>query len=263
MKKSNLAAYAFVLSFGAVAPVCADEIDLRFGIENFRWREYDGSARLLEEKGPRVHVGVDWRAPLRSANNVFLNVGGTLYFGSVDYDGQACNISTGACSPYQSDTMYTGAQGYATFSRRFGGTSGTELFGGAGFDAWRRDIDGDATVQGAIEDWYVFYALAGVGGYWNGSDMRGNVRIGVKYPFYTEEYPDSYDVTLRPEGRHSLFANVKFDFMRGSRPIWGLGVYYDSYRFDESDQERDGSVLVWQPKSRQETIGVFATIPMR
>jgi hypothetical protein len=265
MTKSNLAVCVLVLSFAAVSPVHAEELDFRFGIENFRWREYDAAgARLLQEKGPRVHVGVDWSVSAGSANNLFVDVGGTLYFGSADYDGQACNLITGICSPYQSDATYTGAQVQATFARRFGAaTAGAELFGGGGFDAWRRDIEGDATVQGAIEDWYVFYVLAGVGGYWSGPDMRGNARLGLKYPFYTEEYPDSYDVSLRPEGRHSLFANVKVDFMRRGKPAWGLGVYYDSYRFDESDKERDGSVVVWQPKSKQDVVGVFASIPIR
>ncbi|HKQ31371.1 MAG TPA: hypothetical protein VJS66_08810 [Burkholderiales bacterium] len=252
-----------VLWCSVVNPIHAEELDLRFGIENFRWREYNASGgRLLEEKGPRVHVGVDWRAPIGNDDKLLLDVSGTFYFGHVDYDGQACTLA-GTCRPYQSDADYLGAQGRVLFVRRFGDVSGFELFGGGGLDMWQRDIDGDTTVSGAIENWYVFYAAAGVGSYWRGPAVRGNARIGVKYPFYTEEYPDSYDVTLNPEGRPSLFAQLKFDFMNGSRPSWGLGIYYDSYRFDESDQERDGSVIVWQPESRQETIGVFATIPLR
>lgn len=265
MRKQNAMVCALVLGLGGALPVRADELSLRFGIENFRWREYDTSgARLLEEQGPRVHLGLDWRRPVGSANDMFLDVGGTLYVGDVDYDGQACNISTNTCRPYQSDSTYTGLQAHATFARRFGGTSsGAELFGGGGFDTWRRNIDGDGTVRGAVEDWYVFYVLAGVGSYWNGSNMRANARIGVKYPFYTEEYPDAYDVTLNPDGRQSLFSTVRIDFTRDDKPLWGLGLYYDSYRFDESDRERDGSVLIWQPKSKQDAIGVFASIPIR
>jgi hypothetical protein len=244
-------------------PTRAEEIDFRFGVENFRWREYDSAgARLLEEKGPRVHAGIDWRIPIGNSRNMLLDASGTLYLGRVDYDGQACDLSNN-CRPYQSDTDYLGMQARVLLVRRFGDASGFELFGGGGFDSWQRDIAGDATVSGAIENWYVFYAAAGGGGYWRGTATRGNARLGVKFPFYTEEYPDSYNVTLNPEGRHSLFAQVKLDFLNGSRPGWGLGFYYDSYRFDESDRERDGPVTVWQPKSRQDVMGVFATIPLR
>jgi hypothetical protein len=261
MHKLRLLLCSAVFLCGAVS-AHADELDLRFGAESFRWREYDGSTRLLKETGPRVHVGVDWRTPLGNDERVLFDVSSTVYFGTADYDGQACTLS-GTCRPYQSDATYSGVQGRALFVRRFGDVSGTELFGGGGIDSWRRDIDGDATVSGAIEYWTVFYAIAGAGGYWNGPSTRGHARIGAKYPFYTTEYPDSYDVTLNPEGRPSLFAEVKFDFLNHGKRSWGLGAYYDSYRFAESDHEHDGSVAVWQPKSRQEVVGVFATIPLR
>jgi hypothetical protein len=249
------------LLFGVVPGVQADEFDFRFGVEHFRWREYDGGTRLLEEKGPRVHLGVDWKTPLQG-NNLFLDLSGTLYLGRVDYDGQACSLG-GSCTPFNADADYLGVQARGLFARRFGDASGLELFGGGGFDAWQRDIQGHGGVSGATENWYVFYLAGGVGGYWGTPTTRGSARIGIKYPLYTEEYPDTYDVTLNPEGQVSPFAEVKFDFMSGGRRSWGLGFYYETYRFAESDKERDGSVVIWQPKSHQETIGVFATIPLR
>lgn len=246
---------------GVCATASADELNLRFGVEHFRWREYDAGSKLLEEKVARFHGGAEWRMPIGTGNNLFLDVAGTVYVGYGDYDGQACNTS-GTCYPYQTDVDYAGAQVQGLFLRRFGSGSGAEVFGGAGADNWRRDIKGDATVQGAIEDWYVFSILAGGGGYWTGSSTRGYVHLGVKYPIATAEYPDAYDVTLNPEGRPSLFARAKFDLMSNGKPMLGFGLYYDTYRFAESERERDGSVVVWQPKSRQEVVGLFMTIPL-
>jgi hypothetical protein len=249
-----------LLSASVSVTASADEMNLRLGAEHFRWREYDARGKLLEEKVARFHGGVDWRMPL--SNQLFLDVTGTLYIGYGDYDGQACNTS-GTCYPYQTDVDYVGAQAQGLILRRFGSGAGAEVFGGAGLDHWRRDIKGDATVSGAIEDWYVFSLLAGGGGYWTGQSTRGYAHVGVKYPVSTTEYPDAYDVTLHPDGRPSLFARVKFDFLSNGQPTIGFGLYYDCYRFAESDRERDGSVVVWQPKSRQDVAGLFMTIPLR
>jgi hypothetical protein len=201
--------------------------------------------------------------PIGSDNKLFLDVAGTLYVGYGNYDGQACNTA-GTCYPYQTDVDYGGFQAEGTILRRFGSGSGAEVFGGAGIDNWRRDIKGSSAVQGAIEDWYVFSLLAGGGGYWTGASTRGHAHVGVRYPISTTEYPDAYDVTLHPDGRPSLFARVKFDLMsNGGQSMIGFGLYYDTYRFAESDRERDGSVVVWQPKSRQDVAGIFMTIPLR
>ena len=115
-------------------------------------------------------------------------------------------------------------------------------------------------MSGAIEDWAVLYGMAGGGGNWEGPEYRVRAHLGVKYPFYATNAPNSFDVTLEPKGQASLFARVATDFISGGRPRWGIGVYYDSYRFDMSNVEQIGSVQIWQPESRQEVIGIFTSI---
>jgi hypothetical protein len=254
-------ALGFVIYAGVIASARAD-LGIWFGAESFRWREFDDSgARLLEESGPRFRVGADWSWAFGEPR-LLLDVRGSIYLGSVDYDGQACTLA-GACTPFQTDTEYTGAEAGATVTRRFGEAFGGEVFAGGGVDTWRRDVKGRGSVRGAIEDWYVFYAVAGGGIYRSGATSRFDARLGVKYPFYTEEFPDTYDVVLNPEGRPSLFARISADFLDGGRPRWGLGAYYDRYRWDRSDREQDGSVLVWQPESHQDVFGLYATIYLR
>lgn len=81
-------------------------------------------------------------------------------------------------------------------------------------------------------------------------------------PSYNE-YVDLGDgVTLEPGQRTSAFANVQFDFGSGRHNRYGVALYYDSYRFSESDPELliDGgsAFLVVQPRSHMDVFGVRA-----
>jgi hypothetical protein len=231
------------------------EWSLDLGVENFRWQEFDAGARLLEETGPRFRVGGTWRQPFGAEQRDLFQLRGAIYLGNVDYDGQ-----TQAGMPFQTDATYAGATVEATYARLFGTQPMGEFFFGGGTDSWRRDIKGSGGVFGAIEDWSVLYAIAGGGANWTGPEANVHARIGVKYPVYTTNVPDAFDVTLKPKGRASLFARVTTDFISAGRPRWGIGAYYDSYRFAMSNMEQTGSFLVWQPESRQDVIGIFASV---
>jgi hypothetical protein len=248
------------LVFAAASNVAAAPPALHVGVEHFNWQEYDADGgRLLKESGPRFFVGLGWETPATTDVNVTLQFQGALYFGRVDYDGQACTLS-GSCTPFATDTYYTGARGEAILARRLGATGGPEVFGGGGFDTWSRDIEGHSAVRGVTEDWTVLYVVGGAGYRWLTDGQAINVRAGLKYPFYVYEVPDSYDVTLNPKGTGSFFFRLSTDVLRAGSPVWGFGLYYDSYRFNKSDREASGSVLIWQPESHQDAIGLFATV---
>lgn len=259
MKAANARAWVVVLMLGTAGAAQA-ELGVQLGVENFRWREFNADGtRLLEERGPRLQVGGEWRLALGEQREYLLQLRGALYLGSVEYDGQACVLG-GSCAPYMNDSNYFGSVVETTIARRYGVPTGTELFAGAGADNWRRDIQGSAEVQGAVEDWTVLYLLAGGGAYWTGPALRYHARAGLKWPFYTYEVPNLYDVSLEPEGRASLFVRLAVDVLRDGRAQWGIGLYYDRYRFDASDRERSGSVLVWQPQSHQDVIGIYGAL---
>jgi hypothetical protein len=247
-----------VLTLGGIGTAAADwSIDL--GLESFRWREFDAGAQLLEETGPRLRIGTSLRQPLGLAQRDLFQLNGALYLGNIDYDGQACTLS-GVCTPFKTDADYTGVLVEGIFTRLLGTPSAGEVFVGGGLDTWRRDIKGSSGVSGAIEDWTVIYLLAGAGTNWTSPDARFHLRGGLKYPIYTANLPDSFSVTLRPKGRASLFARLGTDFIRAGRARWGLDLYYDSYRFATSDVEQVGSVLVFQPQSKQDIVGISTTI---
>lgn len=249
------------LLIGGAGQTAAAELGVEFGVENFRWREFEAGQRLLEESGPRYRLGVSWSGPLGAPWRA-IELRGALYWANLDYDGQACTLS-GLCVPFQTDAEYLGVNGEAIAVRGIAAAGNGELFAGGGIDSWSRDVKGRDGVVGAVEDWTVFYLVAGAGARWAQSGARYRAQAGVKYPFYTHEVPDSFDVTLEPEGRVSFFSRLNVDFVSAGRPRWGLSLYYDSYRFAESDKERVGSVIIWQPESRQDTIGVQAVVYLR
>lgn len=258
MKPANAVA-ACLASLLVVAgeATAANEWSLQFGIEDFRWREFEGGSRLLEESGTRYSLGIGIESPVSPDALTVLGVEGKLYFGTVGYDGQACNIVTSVCVPSASDTDYNGLMGEAWIARRQPGAGGGafEVFGAAGIDGWRREVKSTATASGSTEDWTVFYGRAGAG--WRTGSYA--LRAGLKLPLAVNESTD-FGVDLEPKGRVSLFLDFAGTVHESTRQSWAISAFYDSYRFAESDHvivsTNIGLVEIWQPESHQDVLGL-------
>lgn len=242
----------------------AQQFALELGVEHFRWREFQEGARLLEETGPRYRVGGRLTAPLDGSGQDAFELRGGIYFGGIDYDGQACDQFLN-CVPFETDADYRGAFFEGLFAHRFAPDSAFELFAGGGVDGWQREIQGRGSVLGVEEHWTAFYLLGGAGARWTRAAVQYRARAGLKYPFYTDESAEAFDVTLNPEGELSWFADLGAELLERGRARWGLGVYYDSFRFDASDPEPvvGTNLIVLQPESRQDTVGIYGLIYLR
>lgn len=254
----------FVLAIGMTGATAA-ELGLELGVESFRWREFDaGGGRLLEESGPRYRLDLTWHRAFGADSLNSLLLRGGLYLGRVDYDGQACNLSSGVCFPFRTETDYVGVLTEGRLARHIGATGNGEVFAGGGIDTWERDVKGRGGVGDAIETWTVFYLLAGGGARWGHAATRYRAQAGLKIPFYTYETA-IYDLELEPKGRFSFFARLGADFVSAGRPQWGFGVYYDSYRFARSDVDFAvvpgvGERGFVQPESHQDVIGFYGVV---
>ncbi len=240
------------------------------GVEKFNWSEFDSSGReLLEESGLRYTFGGNFDNLRRLDSGGIFSLGGKFYAGAVDYDGETQLTAI----PVQSTTSYFGAQFDALGGYRFARhLHGLDVVGGAGLDFWLRSIDdtyvpGLGQVYGGDEDYYAFFAKLGLGYFHEMGKARHYMQAGIKYPFFVYEYAYSSgldDLTLKPKGRPSLFVKYQIEFGSAIRNRFGLTVYYDSYRFDQSDEVVttviSGGVLrrylVWQPESHQNTLGI-------
>ena len=252
-----------VVALGFVQQAAA-QLALEFGAESFRWREFSNSARLLEESGPRYRLGASWSTPLGYGALSSVSVRGGLYFGAVDYDGQSQNLTTGATAPFVSETDYVGVFAEGIIANRVNPSSPFEVFAGGGLDSWNRDIAGHSGVSGAIEDWTLVYVLAGGGARWTNASARFHLSAGAKYPIAVYEAAD-FGLELEPKGRLSFVARFAIDAVRGDKPQWGVGIYYDSYRFAQSDPDvvfipGEGFLTAVQPKSYQDVIGLYGSV---
>ncbi len=120
-------------------------------------------------------------------------------------------------------------------------------------------------MYGGDEDYYAFYAKFGLGYFHEMGQARHYLQAGLKYPFYVYEYGYQVatdNVTLNPKGRVSFFAKYQWEFGSTTHKRWGATLYYDSYRFSQSDPETDTAngvptgYIVWQPESHQDVYGL-------
>jgi hypothetical protein len=233
------------------------------GVQSFRWQEYLDGARVVEETGPMLSLGASVDNLGRAGKGLLFSVEGAIYGGTVDYDGQ-----TQDGVDAQTDTEYSGAYldgllGYRLFSidKRYD----IDVLGGLGLDSWDRDIAGgtDASgrqVRGSAEDYRVVSGRLGLGLQSRWARWTGYLQLGVKRPLRTREEIARLGVTLEPKGAPSAFGRLSLDRKRSGRRTFGLVLYYESYRFDESPSE-PGSlggvpVLVFQPESKMDVVGL-------
>jgi len=262
------------LSTGVIMPRMATAVPFDFGAkagwESFRWKEVDvNGKRLLEETGPRFTINAFLGNTMRPVTGFIYNVDARMYLGVVDYDGQ-----TQDGVPAESDTYYSGFMLEGTSGVRLGPAVGTfawDIIGKLGFDTWTRRID-DTTdaigrrVSGARERYLILNMRLGTGPIWRVSGWTGRFIAGAKYPLWTSEYLDSADsgldenLTLEPEGQLSAFVEFSNRIRLSKKVHLQVDAYYDSYRFGRSDRVLTTSggipVLVWQPESTQDVIGV-------
>jgi hypothetical protein len=243
-------------------------ISMLTGVEQYRWREFDTDKRqLLEESGQRYSVAANYDNLRRLNSGGLYSVGGKFYLGSVDYDGETQLTSI----PVQSTTTYVGIQVDAVGGYRFAShMQGLDLFAGGGLDFWTRSIDdsyapGLGPVYGGDEDYYTVFSKIGMGYFHQMGKVSQYLQAGVKYPVYVYEYAyqtNADNLTLHPKGRASFFARYRWEFGNTGRVHWGATLYFDSYRFSQSNLVLDTAngvptgYVVWQPESHQDVYGL-------
>ncbi len=245
------------------ARAAVEDYAITAGVEQFLWQEFDRSgSKLLDETGPRYFVAIE--AEKRISRVWRYGFLAKLYSGQVDYDGERCDLLSSSCTQYSTDTDYDGWNMEVDFFQSLRqpgaaeGDSAWYLRYSLGYDSWRRNILGSG---GYEEKYQSFYGRLGVD-YHAAAGWR--IQGGVKYPFNTIEDVGltslgfASDPTLKPGGDFSLYLAAQYRF----HPNWGMGAFYDSFRFKKSGTERvyhpglAAMFDVWQPESRQDIYGI-------
>jgi len=233
------------------------------GVQSFRWQEFLDGARVVKETGPMLSLGASVDNLGRAGKGLLFSVEGAIYGGTVDYDGQTQDGVDAQTDAEYSGAYLDGLLGYRVFSieKRYD----IDVLGGLGLDSWDRDIAGgtDALgrqVRGIAEDYQVVSGRVGLGLQSRWARWTGYLQLGLKRPLRTQEEITRLGVTLEPKSAPSVFGSLSLDRLSSGRRTFGLVLYYESYRFDESPPEPGslgGSpVLVFQPESKMDVVGL-------
>ena len=261
-KTRNCILVTFAFNFSNLTTSIAEEagIAIKAGIENFKWKEYHGNEKLLEESGNRSFLGLAIDRTHSLSSEIVYNHEAKFYGGDVIYDGQ-----TQAGVPVKSNTGYSGLLYSAEFGRRLElmeSKFAWDILFGLKLDMWDRDIKGglDETgnfARGYKESYTIVSGNAGTGPVWKNNYWFGRFLLGFSYPFFTKEVVQGLHAPLEPKGQTSIYFKMHNQFPMTKHVNFILDLYYDAYQFGQSDPVSiSNDIKVWQPDSSQETLGL-------
>jgi hypothetical protein len=241
--KRGLAVALGVCAVVAATRSAHADLSVGAGFENFRWKE--STSPSVKESGLRWVLDLTWSQNTQQPGpSVAYNL--KLYTGNVDYTGALLSSN----APISGETHYRGLQNELQAIYRTVG--GVNFVLAAGWDHWRRNL-----TAAQEETWDVLYAKLGAA--MNAPAVSGPFGgAGVKYPVYTRENAHLTDLgatsnpRLRPRGNFSLYGTLGYRV----NPGWDVMAYYDMYRFRQSNIVTVSNGTVFQPKSRQDVLGL-------
>ena len=248
--RTNRGIRALALVGCVMAAPAHAEWSVNVQVERFKWKEELSPPPDVDETGGRAGVGWTWQ--MDGDAGFRARYRGTLYAGSIKYQGQQSFTHT----PAQGTSDYAGIVNelHALYRASDGWL---QLVAGIGFDYWQRTFP--STSQ--REDWSVWFTRFGVEtGTWK---QRGFFAgAGAKYPIYTNQNSHFKDAgfdqnpELRPGRELSGYGEVGYRL----NERWKFTGYYDSYRFAQSpDVQLTGGgtgFIAHQPRSTQDVVGL-------
>jgi len=229
--------------------------------ENFEWTEYFQGQELLEESGPIFGLGGDLE--FKIAGGVWIEGGGEIFAGDVDYDGHIMT-SDNKLIPYDSTTSYEGIkiEGDLAYQHTLPHSSYIKPYAGAGIRAWRRTLDTELSDRyigryGYEEDWATLYGILGIKVAMSlSADRFLFAAIEGHFPFENEMSVDlsnqngPSDIDLDPGKENTWYAEAGFD----ASPFT-VSVFYETLEFSQSPPA-DDHPRIFQPRSEAEVVGL-------
>ncbi|MBJ6799633.1 hypothetical protein [Geomonas propionica] len=232
-----------------------EELTPYFSTQYFTWQERIDGRRLLKEEGPLFAAGVRVGAV---TDTVFtLKAKGELFGGEVGYRGETQGADP---APVRTRVTYLGTTGEVDLGYRLRSEALVlEPFGGIGYRYWLRDLQDSSApdgtrVYGYTEAWTMGYGRVGARAATSSAGVKLTACGGAKYPFYvgnTVDFAGSGETTFRPKGRWSGFAEAG----AGYRSL-SMSLYYEGFRFHQSDLKMVQGTAYFQPDSSSDIFGM-------
>ncbi|MBU5614392.1 hypothetical protein [Geomonas azotofigens] len=237
------------------AAATLEELTPYFSTQYFTWQERINGRRLLKEEGPLFSVGA--RVGSVTDASLTLRGKGELFGAEVGYRGETQAPDP---APVRTHVTYLGANAEVDVGYRLRSAAlVVEPFGGLGYRYWLRDLQDSSTpdgtpVSGYTEAWTMGYGRVGARAATTAAGVKMTACGGAKYPFYvgnTVDFAGSGETTFRPKGRWSGFAEAGASYRSLS-----LNLYYEGFRFHQSDLKMVQGTAYFQPDSSSDIFGM-------
>lgn len=238
-------------------------VSLGVGAEYFLWEEFDSGDRLVDEKGFRKFLILEYATD--NTEGLGFSYFGKLYHDTVTYNGQ-----TFGGTPVETDTKYNGsAHEVALLVRKGWGSGILQTSIGIGLESWQRAIVNDLLGIEQIEDFQIQYGRVTFGFERLRTDKGWYGGVGYKFTHNTKENAH-FDDLLGVDNNPALHPGDSdtFSLHLGYRlnQNWNLVMYYDGYSFKESNNVQltlggapfpaPGWVFL-QPTSHMQLLGMY------
>ena len=261
-----LLSLVFVLANRAALPCAANatntiskcfQVSLYGHVENFEWKEFVDGHQLLKESGPLAGVG--GLLDVDTGIGFHLQGMGEIFFGRIDYDG-----ATQAGNPVDSKTKYRGFLAEADLMAPLKATPYVYLkpYAGVGGRIWQREIEDSGEALGYEEYWSTIHGILGIGVAVKArpdTELFGKAAVKmpidnrVTYDLSNLGGPDDTEVEPGKEASPYFEAGIKFKNVT-------IAGYYEQLKFSKSNTADADGVLVFQPESEAEIIGLRAGV---
>lgn len=225
-------------------------------VDRYRWREFDGGDKLLEEEG--AIPGLFLRHDAELAKSIGLHAAVFAYSGTVHYDGAL--ITEDGLIPFESRTRYTGVRADVDASYSLGsGALRVRPFVGIGARYWLREL-GRLMAYGYDEYWLLPYGRAGARLERPGGEKGFGwfASAAALFPFAVDETVKGVeeaegDIKVEPKEKVGYEAEVGIVSGR-----LAVSAYWQAQDFGQSDLDASGQFL--QPKSKLMIFGLRAGV---
>lgn len=230
----------------------------------YQYGNFTYSEAGMKDSGHLHGIGLLFRKPL-SGDSLLLRMSGELLMGQLSYEGSLVELETGVKTPHRTQTfdVLTNVSSTLGMMNRVGVTTELTPFAGLGLRYLNDRMKGEGAYEREIS-----YLLAPIG-VELATRMGRSARLGlvVEYDLLLAGMVKSHlsdvgvqdMVNTQTQGQGFRVA-ADIGFGGAETSDWRIQPYYQYWHVADSDKQRTGPYLLWEPENKSEQFGVVLAV---